>query len=97
MRGISRIPRLEDICIDYIAANIQQIPSLDGLPDIIVVAILEEVLRRGKLDERILDMVLAPGYELVNMCVKRWGIKRPPFVPPPTTGKRWLGEKPGYY
>lgn len=71
--------------------------SLEDLPDILVVAILEEVLRRGKLDERVLDMVLAPGHELVSTCVKRWGIKRPPFVPPPTTGKRWLGEKPGYY
>lgn len=76
---------------------LNRVTSLEGLPDILVVAVLDEVVQKGKLNERVLDMALAPGHDLVNTYVKRWNIRRLPFLPPPTTGKRWLGEKPGYY
>jgi hypothetical protein len=61
-----------------------------------VLLILEEVIQKGKLTPRVLDMVLAPGHELVSKRVQQLGIRDVPLQVYTTT-KRWLGDKPGFY
>lgn len=83
-------------CILIAATALSRATSLLGLEEQIAIEIFDEVLRRGKLSPRVLDLFRATEHEAVLQRISALNIQQlPPILP--TTRNLWLGDKPKYY
>lgn len=82
--------------VQCLSAHIDRATSLLGLEEQIAIEIFDEVLRRGKLSPRVLDLFRATEHEAVLQRISALNIQQlPPILP--TTRNLWLGDKPKYY
>ena len=58
--------------------------------------IFDEVLRRGKLSPKVLDLFYQTEHEAILQRISKLNIQNlPPILP--TTRNLWLGDKPNWY
>ncbi|KAK9829160.1 hypothetical protein WJX72_004248 [[Myrmecia] bisecta] len=90
-------PSLLQLSLNKLANSIDKVPSLDGLPEELAVALFDEVFRRGKFSPRVLEMFEATQHAHVLSRIKMLNIQY--WVPPvlPDTRNTWLGDKPHYF
>lgn len=73
-----------------------RVSSLEGLPEELVCKVFEEVLARGKLTPRVLELFKQTEHDLVLGQVQALKVQSlPPVLP--ITRNTWLHEKPGWY
>ncbi|CAM6085052.1 unnamed protein product [Calypogeia fissa] len=83
------VPSLLNLSIDRVAANIDRLVTLTGIPDHIVAILFEKTLEASKLNDAILMMFLATGNKWVRKRVRDLGIRpaQRPVLPTTCSGK----------
>lgn len=70
-----------------------RVTSLDGLPEELVCILFEEVLLKGKLSPRVLQLFRDTEHDLLLARISALNIQPLPVMPYSNRSK-WLGDKP---
>lgn len=95
MHPPQEIQSLLELCLVCLATNMQQLPSLERLPEELVLILFGMVVERGKLTPKVLQVFIETGHDAVIEHIRGLKLREPP---PRLPGHdKWLHQKPGWY
>lgn len=75
-------PPLLDTCLETLADNIQKVDSLVGIPEELAVVLFERILRKSKLNPRVVQLFQETGHEVLDQLMSALNIQPLPAVLP---------------